>query len=59
MTNYERIKGMSVEEMAVVLSKMCKIAEDCQHCPFYENCHESETDYAWEQWLESEAESNE
>ena len=58
MTNYERIKGMSVEEMAVMLSKMCTIAEDCPHCPFYDDCPEGETDYIWEQWLEQEAESD-
>lgn len=42
MTNFEKIKNMSVEELA-----------DCNCCPVY--CSGG-CKYSWEQWLKSEVE---
>lgn len=40
MTNYEKIKGMSIEEMAVFLN-----VSDCYRCAFYtEECGHCTTD---------------
>ena len=49
MTNYEKIKGMSVEELAEFL---CKVKSDYQWAD-----HEFPSEDAcgdWEEWLESE-----
>ena len=48
-TNYERIKNMTVEEIAIFLSKS-SIGED-----IYVNEVIPDRDY-WEQWLQSESE---
>lgn len=59
MTNYERIKQMSIEEMVVFLDKMqCQcMSEDCGDCPIYKinslphyNCSPQDI----MKWLESE-----
>ena len=61
MTNYERLKNMTVEETAVFLKKFCS-ANDynetyiCKVCPLYAGCGEDIDD--WEAWLESEATEN-
>ncbi len=53
MTNYEKIKNMSVEEMAEFILKAEKIdlryAEGCVVCEKYEQCH-----ICIEQWLNKE-----
>ena len=62
MTNYERIKGMSVEEMAVLLADEIPHG-DCYGC---DRSFDVEPPYrlndacqdAWLIWLEQEAESN-
>lgn len=51
MTNYEYIRDMSVDEMAKLLSEICKNSSDCEHCPFWDNCPEEETCTEWEKWL--------
>lgn len=39
MTNYENIKSMSVEEMAVFFDDICdSILSDCSLCPAYNLC---------------------
>ena len=38
MTNYERIKSMSVEEMAEFIEKMTEHLEICTRCPAYKMC---------------------
>ena len=35
MTNFEKIKAMSVEEMAMALSKLVSEMETCNTCPAY------------------------
>ena len=53
MTNYERIKNMSVEEMASFLS--ASNYGECECCPMnYKDCDCSGTDSEVEKWLESE-----
>lgn len=59
MTNYERIKNMSVEEMAEIL--MCPVEMDNNfkpptNCGKYSNAIETDCDCykCCEQWLESE-----
>ena len=48
MTNYERIKNMSVEEMANLIDSF----RNCGHCRRYgNNCFPT---FNTEQWLESE-----
>lgn len=56
-TNYERIKNMTVEEMAEFFSKF----SICDHCPVCPLCDEKmvtgdECHKMFEQWLESESE---
>lgn len=62
MTNFEKIKNMSVEELA---DTMDKTLIDCEVCPICEFCalHNNDTFYefdscseSWEQWLKSEVE---
>ncbi len=63
MTNYERIKNMSVEEMAELINILtrCCSTDECHECPidkFKENrivCSE----IAIKHWLESEVDNNE
>lgn len=59
MTNIERIKNLSVEELAELINKIafCCNYEECENCPIdkfrgYDGCHESTV----EKWLESEYE---
>ena len=56
MTNYERIKDMSVEEMAEEMSSICKRAKrtqkDRQHLCIYSECKR-----CIKQYLESEVET--
>ena len=54
MTNYERIKNMSVEEMAEALD----VLTPCEHCKYNHKCGQGYPDRVCEQgikqWLESE-----
>lgn len=55
MTNYEKIKAMSVEEMAKVMRDHI----DCRACPVYRTCHSPfgvMCPQALEEWLLQEAE---
>ena len=64
MTNYERIKAMSVEEMAEFITNYIR----CEHCPVTDICWGNggyNEDGNWcscqkwfQQWLESEAEND-
>ena len=38
MTNYDRIKSMSVEEMAEFIERMTEYLEICTVCPAYKMC---------------------
>lgn len=55
MTNFERIKNMSVEELAQLFSEHITI---CGSCPIKEKCYPPGVNYteAWEQWLKREVE---
>ena len=58
MTNYEKIKNMSVEEMAIFLYSYIA---DCEMCPAVESCKASRELTCKErlfEWLESEVEEN-
>ena len=50
MTNYERIKNMSKEELALYI---CESHMDCETCRFHWDC-ESDGE-GIENWLDSEA----
>lgn len=49
MTNFEKIKNMSVEELADFIAEMA----ECDRCFVY--CS-GDCKYSWEQWLKSEVE---
>ena len=51
MTNFEKIKNMSVEELA---NFICGLTY-CDYCPI---CYRGGCEHSWERWLESEAEDN-
>jgi hypothetical protein len=51
MTNFEKIKNMSVEELA---NFICGLTY-CDYCPI---CCRGGCEHSWERWLESEAEDN-
>lgn len=56
MTNFEKIKNMSVKELAKTMSN--KIV-DCDFCTLHRNDEFYEFDTcsgSWEQWLKSEVE---
>lgn len=62
MTNYEKIKNMSIEEMTVFFDNICNsILSDCSLCPAYNLCRTGDN---WSNecikninsWLESEVE---
>ncbi len=59
MTNFEKIKAMSVEEMAEYLYRN---VADCEMCPAMKSC-KAPTDIACKrtllEWLEREAEEDE
>ncbi len=57
-TNYERIKNMSIEEMAKIFKQ--KQCEECLYCASYWEVCEAEdcwhfTNETYKQWLEGEA----
>ena len=53
MTNYEKIKNMSVEEMAEFFKGECNFCALHGKCRDFNSCHEGH-----KQWLESEAEND-
>ena len=62
MTNFDKIKNMSVEELA---DTMANAMVDCDSCPICEFCALRKNDTtqefvscskSWEQWLKSEVE---
>ncbi len=60
-TNYERIKNMTIEEMAKLLTQL-----QCQECGYTDNwkecnqigcwCHKNNGYKSYQQWLEAESE---
>ena len=63
MTNYDRIKQMSIEEMAKMLANEIPHG-DCYGCYKCYGCHSpyrlnDECQDGWLEWLESEVEDNE
>lgn len=50
MTNFEKIKNMSVEELEDFLATLA----ECSFCPA--DCFNCSCDKAWMEWLESEVE---
>ena len=65
MTNYERIKNMTIDEMADAIAKGVS-CDPCDYCPFskyhcdatecYNRCYDFEDSEIIQKWLESEAE---
>lgn len=59
ITVFDRIKSLSLDEMAGLLSKMCKNAETCDNCPFEAvddwDCPCSESVEDWKDFLKGEA----
>lgn len=53
-TNYDRIRGMSVEEMSFLLE-----CSPCGYCELYEgqNCDNTSCNQGIRQWLESEVDN--
>lgn len=64
MTNYEKIKNMSVEDMTVFFDNICdSILSDCSLCPAYNLCQtvdnqNNECIKNIKSWLESEADND-
>lgn len=59
MTNFEKIKAMSVEEMAELVND--KVDSECSECPASDYCAASTFTYCYEiikEWLESEVEED-
>lgn len=56
MTNFEKIKSMSIGELVEKLDKVFT----CEHCPIVEFCGKTEEiiecEDIWEKWLKSEVE---
>lgn len=56
MTNFERIKAMSVEELAEFLESA--IDEECWCCAYkHKHCHNIDCKTGYIEWLESEVET--
>lgn len=61
MTNEEKIKSMSTEELACLMDS---ISSDCQECPIHEFCDNLRPtirrlpfcENVWKNWLKSEVE---
>jgi len=55
ITRFQKIKQMTVEEIAASLNLICDCQSDCSSCPFEGNCpplgfHDID---GWKEWLES------
>lgn len=57
MTNGERIRNMTDEEFAALISKFRLL---CVHCPNQDFCnnHDFTCSEIWERWLKSEAKND-
>lgn len=60
MTNFEKIKNMSIEEIA---DKLNSLISSCECCPIQKFCDKNRENYIGcisilEKWLKSEAENN-
>ena len=59
MTNFEKIKNMSVEELSELFSRTVQF---CHYCPIKEYClidiRADSCASEWEQWLKSEVEND-
>lgn len=58
MNNYEKIKSMTVKELAKALKAIagcCSEEGGCDFCPL-ENCRDCFSQYHMEEWLEKEIE---
>ena len=61
MTNFEKIKNMSIEELARLMDS---VSSDCQECPIQEFCDSIRPTIrripfckaVWNEWLKSEVE---
>ena len=58
MTNADRIRAMSDEELAYMFSDFCKGMENCNHCICYDNCP-GESAVCWMKWLQQPAKEGE
>lgn len=57
MTNADRIRAMSDEELAKLFCGFCKNAKICEGCPMCDGkCAESELAESWVEWLQQPAE---
>lgn len=54
MTNFERIKNMTVEETDEICRALCNSISFCSECPVNEYCEIGSNGF--KQWLESEVE---
>lgn len=58
ITNADKIRAMTDEELADLLRGLCKNAMDCDECPMHESCPEGSYDLIpWMEWLQSTVES--
>lgn len=56
-TNADRIRAMTDEELAELLSGMCRIASDCDKCPMNEICPGGYVEFhEWNRWMKQPAE---
>ena len=57
MTNYERYFG-TPQKAAKVAAAFCRAADHCYNCPFGDlgTCPSGDSEHAYIEWLESEAE---
>lgn len=53
-TNADRIRAMSDEELAELLSNYCRNTQDCYYCDFLGKCPGVAGD--WDKWLQQPAE---
>jgi hypothetical protein len=54
MTNYERIKNMTIHEIVDLISHNYK----CRKCAYYNRCCNEECEQGIKEWLESEVIDN-
>lgn len=59
ITMYERLRSLSLEEWASLLSQLCKNAETCAECPLDParsdwDCPCCVEEEAWKMWLQRE-----
>lgn len=59
ITVYEKLKSLTLDEWASLLSQLCKNAETCAECPLDParsnwDCPCTEKESAWKEWLQRE-----